>query len=176
MLLRNYNTRELLYLVSTICSFSFNTGVDFDVHHGNGTEEILSSNPHILFISIHVGSLYPFTGKKKIQRAFNVVNVSLKNGDDSNTFHRAVDTYVIPALENFKPQLILISAGFDGHKDDPTEGMNLVEEDYFIVTEKIKAVADKWCNGKIVSVLEGGYNLNALQQSTENHLLSLITK
>lgn len=87
-----------------------------------------------------------------------------------------MDTRVIPVLEKFRPQLILISAGFDAHKDDPTQGMSLVDEDYFIVTEKIKAVADKWCDGRIVSVLEGGYNLNALQLSTMNHLISLITK
>jgi len=129
-----------------------------------------------LFISIHVGALYPFTGKKNVDRSSNVVNIPLKCGDGSKPFQKAVDTQIIPALERFRPELILISAGFDAHQEDPTQAMSLTDEDYFIITEKLKNIANKYAYGRMVSILEGGYNFEALERSSARHLLSLITK
>lgn len=150
--------------------------VDFDVHHGNGTEEVLGSCEQFLFISIHVGNIYPFTGKNGMERPFNVMNISLKEGEGSKEFQRAFDKKIIPMLDKYEPQLILLSSGFDGHKEDPTQALNLVENDYFLITEKLKAVANRHCEGRIVSVLEGGYDLKHLRQSAKEHLLSLISK
>lgn len=150
--------------------------VDFDVHHGNGTEEVLGSNSNFLFISIHVGNIYPFTGKNGLERPFNVMNISLRQGEGSKKFHKAFDRKIIPMLDKYEPQLLFISAGFDGHKEDPTQALNLLEKDYFLTTEKLKAIANKYCEGKIISVLEGGYDFVSLQQSAKEHLLSLIKK
>eukprot|EP01119_Soliformovum_irregulare_P015036 TRINITY_DN4183_c0_g1_i1.p1 TRINITY_DN4183_c0_g1~~TRINITY_DN4183_c0_g1_i1.p1 ORF type:complete len:677 (-),score=205.00 TRINITY_DN4183_c0_g1_i1:55-2085(-) len=151
--------------------------VDFDVHHGNGTEEILGENPNFLFASIHVGSIYPRTGKDNKPRASNVVNVCVDSLSSPAVFHAAFDSKILAALENYKPDLLLLSSGFDAHRKDPTEeGLTLDEKDYHVITEKMKKIADQFCGGKIVSVLEGGYHLPSLKRSAKEHILSLICK
>eukprot|EP01105_Mastigella_eilhardi_P016546 TRINITY_DN3786_c0_g1_i1.p1 TRINITY_DN3786_c0_g1~~TRINITY_DN3786_c0_g1_i1.p1 ORF type:complete len:456 (-),score=100.76 TRINITY_DN3786_c0_g1_i1:107-1474(-) len=154
---------------------------DFDVHHGNGTQDILASNEHFLFISIHVFDekkyFFPGTGTVADNQD-NVLNVPLKRHSGSNTYQQAFNEKVIPKLEQFRPQLIMLSAGFDGHKDDPTKGLRLSAKDFFYITTKIMEVADRCCDGRIVSVLEGGYDVcartNALQDSVRAHLAALI--
>eukprot|EP01116_Phalansterium_solitarium_P000907 TRINITY_DN10751_c0_g1_i1.p1 TRINITY_DN10751_c0_g1~~TRINITY_DN10751_c0_g1_i1.p1 ORF type:complete len:617 (+),score=121.53 TRINITY_DN10751_c0_g1_i1:108-1958(+) len=151
--------------------------IDFDVHHGNGTEDILVGKSDFLFCSIHVGSIYPHTGDNDRKRASNVVNISLKSKSGSDIFQREIDNKLLPALHDFKPDFVLISAGFDGHRRDPTdEGLQLVELDFFDVTEKLKEIANKYAGGRIVSVLEGGYNLFYLKRSVKEHLISLMRK
>jgi len=159
--------------------FNFNriAVVDIDVHHGNGTEEILGGKEHYLFISLHVGSIYPHTGEDNRERSSNVLNISLEPRTSSMKYHEIFDSRVIPRLEQYNPDLLMISAGFDAHKEDPTErGMQLKSSDYFELTEKLKKIADKCCNGKLISVLEGGYDLPSLQDSVQEHILSLICK
>jgi len=151
--------------------------VDFDVHHGNGTEEILQNRENFMFVSIHVGEIYPGTGGLDVSRAPNVVNVSLPPGTASHEFRKAFDSQVIPALENYEPEILLLSSGFDGHKRDPTDdGLRLEEADYSYITERLQYVAEKYCNSKIVSVLEGGYHLPSLRKSAKEHVLGLMKK
>ncbi|EGC37874.1 hypothetical protein DICPUDRAFT_149504 [Dictyostelium purpureum] len=163
--------------------------VDFDVHHGNGTQEILSGDDNFLFISIHVCDekryFYPGTGQDvgaepdEVSGKYegNILNIGLKRNTGSVTFLNHWVNKIIPRLEAYKPQLIFLSAGFDGHKDDPTNGLKLNEEDYFVITKMIKTVAFKYCKGRIVSVLEGGYGIeknNSLQRCVNAHLKALI--
>ncbi|GAM19401.1 hypothetical protein SAMD00019534_025760 [Acytostelium subglobosum LB1] len=161
--------------------------VDFDVHHGNGTQEILSGDDNFLFISIHVCDekryFYPGTGRDvgdlRDDGTYdgNVLNVGLKINSGSATFLQAFTKKIIPRLEAYRPQLIFISAGFDGHKDDPTNGLKLGEEDYYTVTNMIKAVAAKHSRGRVISVLEGGYGIekgNSLQRCLNSHLRALV--
>lgn len=167
--------------------------VDFDVHHGNGTEEILSNDPRFLFISIHVGEIFPFTGIDGVERAPNVINIPLKFGSGSTEFQTAFDV-IIPELKKFHPDLLLLSCGFDGHRNDPTGtiiislsiffskfssilgALLLTEKDYFQATEKLKDVAQSCCGGKIISVLEGGYNLLSLRRCATEHVIALMKK
>eukprot|EP01133_Synstelium_polycarpum_P014261 gene14261-16833_t len=161
--------------------------VDFDVHHGNGTEEILSGDDNFLFVSIHVCDekryFYPGTGKDAGDQQddgsyqSNVLNIGLKRNSGSATFLQAWTKKIIPRLEAYQPQLIFLSAGFDGHKDDPTNGLKLTEDDYFTVTKMIKQVAAKYSRGRIISVLEGGYGIeksNSLQRCLNMHLKALV--
>jgi len=151
--------------------------VDFDVHHGNGTEEIVQNNDKFFFVSIHVGEIYPGTGADDANRANNILNISLASGDGSSEFRSATEKKIIPALDNFKPDLLILSSGFDGHKSDPTDdGLKLEEADYTYITDKMVAVADRHCGGKIVSVLEGGYDLGALGKCVKEHVVSLLKK
>ncbi|KAF2071005.1 hypothetical protein CYY_007681 [Polysphondylium violaceum] len=164
--------------------------VDFDVHHGNGTQEILSGDDNFLFISIHVCDdkryFYPGTGKDQgdiIDESTgsyegNILNIGLKRNSNSSVFLQAWMDKIIPRLEAYKPQLIFLSAGFDGHKDDPTNGLKLHEEDYYVITKMVKTVAFKYSKGRIISVLEGGYGIenktNSLQRCVNSHLRALI--
>eukprot|EP01114_Cavostelium_apophysatum_P021332 TRINITY_DN7417_c0_g1_i1.p1 TRINITY_DN7417_c0_g1~~TRINITY_DN7417_c0_g1_i1.p1 ORF type:complete len:658 (+),score=156.78 TRINITY_DN7417_c0_g1_i1:79-2052(+) len=151
--------------------------VDFDVHHGNGTEELLSGRTDALFISIHVGDIYPHTGTDEDPHGSNVVNIDLFGGAGSEEFQKAFDDRILPALDKFAPELLVLSSGFDGHKKDPTEGgLKLDEKDYFDITNKLKRIADKHCGGKIVSVLEGGYHLSSLRKSAREHVVALMMK
>jgi len=152
--------------------------VDFDVHAGNGTEEILGGKEGIMFASIHVGSIYPWTGEEDgTVRPPNVINVSLPPGASSKMFHDSFSTRILTAIDKYQPDLIMLSAGFDAHKRDPTEdGMKLEEKDYFIITEKLKSIANKYASGRIVSALEGGYHLPSLKRSVKEHLIALIKK
>ena len=145
--------------------------VDFDVHHGNGTQDLVEEDARILFCSTHQSPLYPGTGAAHETGAHdNVLNVPLPDGAGSKIFRAAMERQVLPVVDTFAPELLLISAGFDAHRDDPLAGMNLVEDDFAWVTERLCDLADKHCNGRIVSSLEGGYDLEALGASALAHV------
>ena len=145
---------------------------DFDVHHGNGTEDIVSGDPRVLFCSTFQHPFYPHSGAG--ETAANVVNVPLPAGTGSEAFREAVETHWLPRLEAFEPQLILISAGFDAHQADEMAGMNLVDADFAWVTRRLCEIADRHASGRIVSALEGGYELHALARSVEAHLKAFL--
>ena len=148
--------------------------VDFDVHHGNGTQDIFFNNENVLFISTHQYPYYPGTGSEQEKGKFNnILNIPLPAGTSSEEYLNAFEL-VLKKLEEFKPEFILISAGFDAHKDDPLAQFNLTTEDYHTITKRILEASKKFCNGKIVSILEGGYDLKALQDSTQRHVDALI--
>jgi acetoin utilization deacetylase AcuC-like enzyme len=149
--------------------------VDFDVHHGNGTQAMFWSEPNLFYASTHEMPLYPGTGHmRETGAANNICNAPLRAGDSSAQFREAMEGRVLPALDNFRPDLLIISAGFDAHRDDPLANIGLVEDDYGWVTYKLADIAHKHCNGRIVSVLEGGYNLNALARSAGLHVAALM--
>jgi acetoin utilization deacetylase AcuC-like enzyme len=147
--------------------------VDFDVHHGNGTEEMFSDDPRVLMVSTFQYPLYPYSGVN--DPAPNMVNIPLAAGSGSAEFRDAVVTPWLPALERHAPELILISAGFDAHREDPLAGLELTESDYAWVTRELVAVADRHASGRIVSSLEGGYALSALGRSAAAHVRELMT-
>ena len=146
--------------------------VDFDAHHGNGTEDIFRSTPEILFCSSFQHPFYPYTGDDSVTD--HIVNVALAGGADGKVFRNAVTRHWLPALEKFRPQLILISAGFDAHAEDDISDLFLHDQDFAWVTAKIKKIADKYAQGRIVSVLEGGYALSALGRSVAAHINALL--
>lgn len=146
--------------------------VDFDVHHGNGTEDIFRETPEVMLCSTFQHPFYPDTGSKKISG--NVINVPLPAGSDSQAFRTAFTRYLLPALEGFKPELIFISAGFDAHVEDDMSGLKLVDQDFSWVTLEIKKIADKYAKGRIISMLEGGYALHALGRSVAAHINALL--
>jgi acetoin utilization deacetylase AcuC-like enzyme len=146
--------------------------IDFDVHHGNGTEDVFSDDPRALMASIFQYPLYPYTGVDN--PAPNMVNVPLPEGTGSEGFRRAVTERWLPALEDFAPQMIFVSAGFDAHRDDPLAGLRFVDADYAWVTREMCAVADRHAQGRIVSSLEGGYDLSALGRSATEHVRVLV--
>jgi acetoin utilization deacetylase AcuC-like enzyme len=146
--------------------------VDFDVHHGNGTEDIFSDDPRALMVSTFQHPLYPYSGLD--HPASNMVNVPLSAGTGSAGFRDAVRDHWLPALERFRPEMIFISAGFDAHRDDPLAGLKLVEADYAWVTRELMAVAATHAQGRIVSTLEGGYDLSALGRSAAEHIRELV--
>ena len=149
--------------------------VDFDVHHGNGTQVMFEGDENLFFASSHQMPLYPGTGRPQERgRANNIVNASLDPGDGSHEFRQAWSNTVLPALEAFKPDFILISAGFDGHRRDPLANLNLVEADYSWVTSEICAIAKRQCAARVVSTLEGGYDLKALADSAAAHVKALM--
>ncbi len=149
--------------------------VDFDVHHGNGTQAMFAADPHLFFGSSHQMPLYPGTGFENERGvAGNIVNVALPPQADGEEFRIAFNLRILPALRDFNPDLLMISAGFDAHRDDPLANVNLVEEDYAWVTRELVAVADAACDGRIVSSLEGGYDLNALAHSAAAHIGELM--
>lgn len=142
--------------------------VDFDVHHGNGTEDIFRDDRRVLMVSTFQHPFYPYSGTEA--PAPNMVNVPLPSGAGSQPFREAVTLQWLPALEAFRPQMVFFSAGFDAHVEDDMAMLRLVDADYAWVTQEIKAVADKHAEGRIVSVLEGGYNLSALARSVVAHI------
>lgn len=144
--------------------------VDFDVHHGNGTQDLVEDDPRILFCSTHQMPLYPGTGAAHETGVGNVLNCPLPDGAGSKVFRDVMEQVVLPRVDAFAPQLIIISAGFDAHSDDPLAGMNLVEADFTWVTEKLCDLADRHCEGRVVSSLEGGYDLPALGASAAAHV------
>jgi acetoin utilization deacetylase AcuC-like enzyme len=148
--------------------------IDFDVHHGNGTQAIFENNPHVFYASTHQSPLYPGTGARSETGVGNVVNVPLRPMSGSAEFRRAVDEIILPSLEDFRPDIILISAGFDAHRADPLAQLLLVEADYAWVTERLVASAARHCEGRIVSSLEGGYDLDALAASAAAHVRALM--
>tara|TARA_R110002110_G_scaffold205066_5_gene416856 strand:- start:35645 stop:36568 length:924 start_codon:yes stop_codon:yes gene_type:complete len=146
--------------------------VDFDVHHGNGTEHIVAGDPRILFCSTFQHPFYPNSGAGPC--ADNVVNAPLAAGAGGAQFREAVEQFWLPRLEAFAPQLIIVSAGFDAHQADDMAGLNLVDSDYAWVTRRLCAQAERSAGGRIVSSLEGGYDLHALARSVEAHLKAFL--
>ncbi len=149
--------------------------VDFDVHHGNGSQEIFWSDPSVMYCSTHEMPLYPGTGARSERGAHeNIVNAPLCAGNGGREFREAFDTAILPRLDTFQPDLIVISAGFDAHMRDPLANLNLLEADYAWVTKKLMQIADKHAKGRIVSVLEGGYDLEGLAKSVAAHVGALM--
>lgn len=146
--------------------------IDFDVHRGNGTEDIFREVPEILLCSTFQHPFYPHTDRNSVSD--HIINVPLSTGADGRTFRSAVETYWLPRLEAFQPELILISAGFDAHVEDDMANLQLVEADFAWVTREIKTIADKHAKGRIVSALEGGYALSALGRSVAAHIDTLL--
>jgi acetoin utilization deacetylase AcuC-like enzyme len=151
--------------------------IDWDVHHGNGTQEIFYEDESVLYASLHQYPFYPGTGaaseKGKGKGEGTTVNCPLPAGSDEAAYAKAFETTIIPALDHFRPQLVMISAGFDAHRDDPLAQMQLTEESFAHFTRMIKHSAATHAQNRIVSVLEGGYNLEALARSVESHLSEL---
>ena len=145
--------------------------VDFDVHHGNGTQALVEDDPRILYCSTHQMPFYPGTGRPSDTGPHDtIINVGLASGTGSKEFRAAMDRIVLPGIDAFSPQLLLISAGFDAHRDDPLAELNLTTEDFAWVTAKICDLADKHCAGRVVSALEGGYDLEALGERAAAHV------
>jgi acetoin utilization deacetylase AcuC-like enzyme len=151
--------------------------VDFDVHHGNGTQDLVWDDPQIFFASTHQMPLYPGTGSATESGAHNnVLNVPLAPGTDGIGFRHEMERRVLPAVDAFKPELVLISAGFDAHKRDPLANLELVEDDFAWATEQLCDLAETHCDGRLVSTLEGGYDLDALAASTAAHVKVLMER
>jgi len=142
--------------------------VDFDVHHGNGTEDIIANDERILMVSIFQNPLYPYSGTEPT--GDNMVNLPIPPNTKGPAIRDAIEAHWMPALDKFKPEMIFISAGFDAHREDHLGQLGLVESDYAWMTRKLMDVADRHSQGRIVSTLEGGYNLSALARSVEAHL------
>ncbi len=147
--------------------------VDFDVHHGNGSEDILASDPRVLMVSTFQRGLYPFQGDEP--KGLNMVNVGLAAGATGEQLRAAVQDYWLPALEAFQPQLLYISAGFDAHQADDMAGLRWVESDYAWVTAELVRAAHAYCGGRVISMLEGGYHLHALARSVAAHVRELVS-
>jgi acetoin utilization deacetylase AcuC-like enzyme len=148
--------------------------VDFDVHHGNGTQDIFFNDPDVLFCSTHQMPLYPGTGAKDEVGVGNIVNAPLRPYAKGENFKEAVRSRIFPALHEFRPDIILISAGFDAHHRDPLAQIDLVGEDFDWITAELMGIAGKYANNRIVSVLEGGYDLEGLAESAGLHIARLM--
>ncbi len=153
--------------------------VDWDVHHGNGTQAIFYNDPSVLYFSTHQAPFYPATGGREetgrgAGKGFTI-NVPLSSGCGDREIIAAFRKELLPKAEAFKPELILISAGFDAHRDDPLAGLVVTEEGFAALTRQVREIAEKFCAGRIVSVLEGGYHLQALGASVEAHLRALMS-
>jgi acetoin utilization deacetylase AcuC-like enzyme len=149
--------------------------VDFDVHHGNGTQEIFWSDPTLMYCSTHQMPLYPGTGAVSERGEHdNIVNAPLRPGDGGAEFKAALESRILPRLAAFGPELIIMSAGFDAHTRDPLANLQFVEDDFAWATRKVMDVADKTAQGRVVSVLEGGYDLQGLSQSAAAHVIALM--
>ncbi len=150
--------------------------VDFDVHHGNGTQAVVADDPTLFFASSHQYPLYPGTGAADETGKGNVVNAPLPAGSGGAVFRRAFESRILPALDAFAPQFLLVSAGFDAHRADPLAGLELEEADFGWVTARLMESARRHCHGKLVSVLEGGYDLRALAGSAAAHVSALMAE
>jgi acetoin utilization deacetylase AcuC-like enzyme len=149
--------------------------IDFDVHHGNGSQDIFWSDPTVMYGSTHQMPLYPGTGAKGERGEHGtVVNAPLSPGDGGEQFRAALETVILPRLRDFQPELLVISAGFDAHMRDPLANLNLLEADFDWATRKLLEIADKTANGRVVSVLEGGYDLQGLANSVATHVAALM--
>ena len=148
--------------------------VDIDVHHGNGTQDIFYNNENVLFISTHQYPFYPGTGSEQEKGKFNnICNIPLPAGTNSEEYLNAFE-FALKRLKEFKPEFVLISAGFDSDFRDPLASFKLVTEDFYNITKRILEITKKFCNGRVVSILEGGYDLQALQEDTRRHVDALI--
>jgi acetoin utilization deacetylase AcuC-like enzyme len=148
--------------------------IDWDVHHGNGTQQIFYSDPSVFFISLHQYPFYPGTGARSEDgdgngRGLNL-NCPMRAGSGEKEYIEAFQREIIPKLDGYMPELIFISAGFDAHKDDPLANINLTENSFALMTEIVSEIAEKYSQGRIISVLEGGYNLDSLSKSVEKHI------
>jgi acetoin utilization deacetylase AcuC-like enzyme len=154
--------------------------IDWDVHHGNGTQEIFYNDPSIFYISIHQYPFYPGSGSKSEKGEGKgegfTLNFPMKAGSGEIEYLEVFCKEIIPVLDGYHPQLIIISAGFDAHKEDPLANMNLTDDTYRILTEMMAETAEKYAKGRIISVLEGGYNLQALSRSLQKHIEALIIR
>ena len=149
--------------------------VDFDVHHGNGTQEIFWSDPTVMYCSTHQMPLYPGTGAKSERGDHdNIVNAPLRAGDGGQQFREAMETTILPRLEAFGPDLVIISSGFDAHMRDPLASLNFTEEDFAWATKRLMELADRKSGGRVVSALEGGYDLQGLAGSVSAHVMALM--
>lgn len=148
--------------------------IDFDVHHGNGTQDIFKADPSVFYASSHQMPLYPGTGKSDETGVGNISNAPLDPQTDGETMRDAYLSRIIPALVNFSPDLLLISAGFDAHERDPLAQLNWQSGDYGWLTGKLMDVAERYCGNRIVSVLEGGYDLKGLAGGVSNHVAVLM--
>ena len=149
--------------------------VDFDVHHGNGTQQIFWSDPSVMYCSTHQMPLYPGTGSVSERGEHNtIVNAPLRPGDGGDQFRTAFETVILPRLRDFAPDLVIISAGFDAHMRDPLANLNLLEPDFAWATQKLMEIADQSAHGRVISVLEGGYDLDGLARSAAAHVTALM--
>ena len=148
--------------------------IDFDVHHGNGTQDIFYNNEKVLYISTHQYPYYPGSGTNNEKgKHNNILNIPLPAGTASEEYLNAYE-FVLKKIKEFKPQFILLSAGFDAHKDDPLAQLRLESKDFYNITKRTLELSKQYCDGKVVSILEGGYDLHALQESTEMHVKALL--
>ena len=149
--------------------------IDWDVHHGNGTQDIFWSDPSVLYASTHQMPLYPGTGAASERGDHDtIVNAPLRAGDGGEIFREAFETVILPRVEAFGPDLVLISAGFDAHWRDPLANLQLTEADFAWATQKLMDIADRRCGGRVVSLLEGGYDLEGLARSVAAHVKTLM--
>ena len=148
--------------------------IDFDVHHGNGTQDIFYDNEKVLYISTHQYPYYPGSGTNDEKgKHNNILNIPLPAGTTSEDYLNAYE-FVLKKIKEFKPEFILLSAGFDAHKDDPLAQLQLESKDFYNITKRTLELSKQYCDGKVVSILEGGYDLLALQESTEMHVKALL--
>ena len=148
--------------------------IDFDVHHGNGTQDIFYDNKNVLYVSTHQYPFYPGSGSEKEAGKYNnVLNIPLKAGTTGYEFLNAYES-VLNKIQEFRPEFLLFSAGFDAHIDDPLAQLKLNSEDFYLITKRTLEISKSFCNGNVVSILEGGYDLKALQKSTQRHVDALI--
>ena len=148
--------------------------IDFDVHHGNGTQNIFYDNEKVLYISTHQYPYYPGSGSEKEKGKFNnIFNIPLDAGTSANEYLNAYEQ-VLKKLKEFKPEFLLFSAGFDAHIDDPLAQLRLTSEDFYKITKRTLEISKSFCNGNVISILEGGYDLKALQDSSQRHVDALI--
>ena len=148
--------------------------IDFDVHHGNGTQDIFHDNEKVLYISTHQFPFYPGSGTEQEKGKYNnIFNIPLPAGTTSEEYLNAYE-FVLKKIEEFKPEFILLSAGFDAHKDDPLAQFQLESSDFYEITKRTLELSKLHCNGKVVSILEGGYDLNALKESKEMNVNALM--
>ncbi|GAB2608617.1 histone deacetylase family protein [Novilysobacter erysipheiresistens] len=149
--------------------------VDFDVHHGNGTQAIFESDPRVMYLSSHQSPLYPDSGRADERGIGNVLNLPLPPGTASQAFRAAWRRQLLPALDGFRPRLLLVSAGFDAHRLDPLAQIELDADDYRWLTGELVAIAERHADGRLVSMLEGGYDLAALRESSVAHVGALVS-
>tara|TARA_X000000368_G_C22990134_1_gene693972 strand:+ start:50 stop:979 length:930 start_codon:yes stop_codon:yes gene_type:complete len=148
--------------------------IDFDVHHGNGTQDIFYNNEKVLYISTHQYPYYPGSGSESEKGKYNnIFNIPLPAGTTSEEFMNAYE-FVLKKIKEFKPEFILFSAGFDAHQDDPLAQFQLLSKDFYKLTKRTLELSKLYCDGKVVSILEGGYDLEALKKSTEMHVNALL--
>ena len=148
--------------------------IDFDVHHGNGTQDIFFNNEKVVYISTHQYPYYPGSGAENEKGKYNnILNIPLPAGTTSQEYLNAYE-FVLKKIKQFKPEFIMFSAGFDAHKDDPLAQLQLKSNDFYNLTKRTLELSKLYCDGKVVSILEGGYDLNALKESTEAHVKALL--